>query len=58
MTFIRKIPKLLSCSVLEDGGDDPDDDEIEIANRLGINWGLAALSSSMNLGYADQGLGS
>jgi hypothetical protein len=28
----KKIPKLLSCSMLEDGGDESDDDEAEIAN--------------------------
>jgi hypothetical protein len=32
MTFIKKIPKLLSCSMLEDGGDESDDDEAKIAN--------------------------
>jgi hypothetical protein len=32
MTFIKKIPKLLSCSMLEDGGNESDDEEAEIAN--------------------------
>jgi hypothetical protein len=32
MTFIKKNPKLLSCSMLEDGGNESDDDEAEIAN--------------------------
>jgi hypothetical protein len=28
----KKIPKLLSCSMLEDGGNESDDEEAEIAN--------------------------